>query len=85
MKIINYEKKDMILLTNEEKEFYEKQKVFYICEKEFCTDENDKNTFKLYKKVRDHCHHTGKFRGPAHNIWFHIRLSFHNQTIGRRI
>ena len=33
MKIINYEKKEMIPLTNEEKEPYEKQKVCYICEK----------------------------------------------------
>ena len=24
--------------------------------------------FKLYKKVRDHCRFTGKFRGAAHNI-----------------
>ena len=68
MKIINYEKKDMIPLTNEEKGFYEKQKVCYICEKGFCTDKNDKNTFKLYRKVRDHCHYTEKFRGAAHNI-----------------
>ena len=28
--------------------------------KEFNTDENDKNAFKLYHKVRDHCHYTGK-------------------------
>ena len=41
----------MILLTNEEKEFYEKQKVCHICKEEVCTDENDKNTFKLYHKV----------------------------------
>ena len=68
MKIINYEKKDMIQLTNEEKGFFEKQKVCYICEKGFCTDKNDKNTFKLYHKVRDHCHYTEKFRGAAHNI-----------------
>ena len=33
MKIINYEKKEMIPLTHEETEFYEKQKVCYICEK----------------------------------------------------
>ena len=33
MKIINYEKKEMIPLTHEEIEFYEKQKVCYICEK----------------------------------------------------
>ena len=60
MKIINYEKKEMIPLTNEEKESYEKQKVCHICEKEFSTN-------KKYRKVRDHCHCTGKFRGVAHN------------------
>ena len=32
MKIINYEKKEIIPLTNEEKNSYEKQKVCYICE-----------------------------------------------------
>ena len=60
MKIINYEKKEMIPLTNEEKESYEKQKVCYICKKEFSTD-------KKYRKVRDHCHYIGKFRGATHN------------------
>ena len=68
MKIINYEQKEMIPLTNKEKKSYEKQKVCYICKKEFCTDKNDKSKFKLYKKVRDHCHLTGKFRGAAHCI-----------------
>ena len=68
MKIINYRKKKEIILTNEEEESYENQKVCYICEKEFSTDTNDENTFKLYHKVRDRCHYTGKFRGPAHNI-----------------
>ena len=68
MKIINYEKKEMILLTDEENKSYEEQKVCYIYKKEFSTDKNDKNAFKLYRKVRDHCHYTGKFRGAAHSI-----------------
>ena len=38
MKIIKYEKKEIIPLTNEEKRSYEKQKVYYICEKEFSAD-----------------------------------------------
>ena len=34
----------------------------------FSTDKNDKNVFKLYHKVRDHCHYSRKFRGAAHSI-----------------
>ena len=40
----------MIPLTDKETKSYEKQKVCYICKKEFSTDENDKNVFKLYIK-----------------------------------
>ena len=40
----------MIPLTDKENKSYEKQKVCYICKKEFSTDENDKNVFKLYIK-----------------------------------
>ena len=68
MKIINHEKKKEILLTNEEKESYEKQSICYICEKIFCTDKNNEKEFKLYRKVRDHYHYTGKYRGAAHSI-----------------
>ena len=58
----------MIPLADEETEFYENQKVCRICKREFSTDKNDKNAFKLYHKVRDHCHYTGNFRGAAHSI-----------------
>ena len=42
MKIINYDKKEMIPLTDEENESSENQKVCYIYEKEFCTDKENK-------------------------------------------
>ena len=44
-----------------------KKFVIYV-KKEFNTDKNDKNVFKLYHKVRDHCHYTRKFKGAAHSI-----------------
>ena len=40
----------------------------YICKKEFSTDKNDKDALKLYHKIKDHCHYTGKFREAAHSI-----------------
>ena len=63
-KIINYEKKKIIPLTTKEKIYHNKQKVCYICKKEFDNNDNDKKQ----QKVRDHCHYTGKYRGAAHNI-----------------
>ena len=63
-RIINYEKKEMTPLTNEESKFYKNQKVCYICKKEFSIDDDNKK----YHKVRDHCHYTGKVREAAHGI-----------------
>ena len=58
----------------------------YICKKEFCTDKNNKEFGKM-QKVRDHCHHTGKYRGAAHSncnlnykIPNEIPVVFHNGT-----
>ena len=68
MKIMTYEKEETIPLTNEENELYEMKKVCYLCKKIFSTNKNNENVFKLYRKVRDHCHYTGKFRGAAHSI-----------------
>ena len=83
-KIINYEKKEMIPLTDEEKEIHENQKTCYIFEKDFCTDKNNKE-FRKMQKVRDHCHYTGKYRRAAHNncnvnykIPKEILVVFHN-------
>ena len=39
----------MIPLTDKENKSYGKQNVCYICTKEFNTDENDKNVFRLYR------------------------------------
>ena len=61
-KIINYEKEKMIPLTTEEKIYHNKEKICYICKKEF--NNNDKKNYK----VRDHCHYMGKYRGAAHNV-----------------
>ena len=68
MEIINYEEKEMIQLTDEEARFYEEEELCRICNEEFFNDKNEKSEFKLYHKVRDHCHYTGKFRGAAHSI-----------------
>ena len=56
----------MIPLTHEENNFYNEQEVCYICKEKFCMDKNDKNYINK-KKVTDHCHYTGKFRGAAHS------------------
>ena len=62
----------MIPLTDEETKSYEKQKVCYICKKEFSTndddDDDDDDDDKKYHKIRGHCHYTGKFRRAAHSI-----------------
>ena len=82
-RIVNYEMKPMDPLTEEEKESHENQKLCHICEKKFCTDNN-----KRMRKVRDHCHYTGKYRGAAHSkcnleyiIVKEIPVLFHNGSV----
>ena len=48
----------MDALTNQEVTDFNNAKEFFICNKEFTNDD---------KKCKDHCHYTGKYRGPAYN------------------
>ena len=49
-------KKD-IIMTQEDEEKYKNNNICRFCEKNVESD-----------KVRDHCHLTGKYRGPSHNV-----------------
>ena len=66
VKIIDYKEKEMLPLTYEENNFYKKQEACHICKEKFGTDKDDKNYINK-RKVKDHCHYTGKFRGAAHS------------------
>ena len=68
MEVINFEEKEMIPLTDDEYKYYEKKKYCHICKKKFWYDKNNKNKFNNYRKVKDHCHYTKKFRGAAPSI-----------------
>ena len=52
--------KDMII-THKEQEEFEKSTHCFFCNGKFTGKGKDK------KKVHDHCHFTGKYRGAAHN------------------
>ena len=82
-KIIDFKKKTMVPLTKEEQDNYNKENICYICKKEFNNDTTESSS--LERKVRDHCHFTGKYRGAAHNtcnlrykIPKNIPVIFHN-------
>ena len=64
-RIIDFEKKKMLLLTKEELKPHPDVKVCYIC---------GKNILKWlsksinYRKVRGYCHYAGKYRRTTHSI-----------------
>ena len=60
-------KKEIIPLNHEKNNSYNKQEICFICKENLCMDKDDKDYINR-KKVKDHCHYTGKFRGPAHSI-----------------
>ena len=67
LKIINFKKKKMKLLTREQQEPYENRKICYICKEKF---ENKYLKDKIFCKNIDHCHYTGEYRDAAHNICY---------------
>ena len=53
----------MKLLTNEQQKLCKNAKICYTCQEKF---EHAKD--KKYRKVRDYCRYTWKYRGPAPSI-----------------
>ena len=58
-----------IIMTQEDKEVFDKISNCRFCEKEIISD-----------KIRDHCHISGKYRGPAHSL-FKINVTQQQSTI----
>ena len=88
----------MIPLTDAEKAQHNSQKVCFLCKKEFCYDKTNKKEYKLFCKVRDLCHFTGKYRGAAHSkcnlkykvarfapVLFHNRSKYDNNFIIKQL
>ena len=51
MKIINFEEKKVIPLTNKQMKSYETQKVCHICKEKFCNNKNKKRSLSLHQKI----------------------------------
>ena len=61
--------------TNQQQKSYQNGTICYICKEKF----EDKNTKdKKYCKVRDYCHYTGEYRGPAHSI-YNLKYTVHKK------
>ena len=64
LKMINFKKKNMEFLTEQQKS-YENSDICYICKEKL---ENNYLKDKKYHKVRDHYHYIMECRGAAHSI-----------------
>ena len=75
-----------ILMTDEDKKGLKPATHCFICGDKFKNSYKNEKEAEKYKKVRDHCHFTGKYRGCAHSIcnlnycnkYFKIPVFFHN-------
>ena len=80
--IIDFEKKNMFPLTKKRIKSHQNAKLCYICGKKILKKLSKSIN---YRKVRDHCHYTGKYRGATHsicnlkfNVPDEISVVFHN-------
>ena len=75
--LIIIEKKPLEKLSNEQQSAHDNAEYCYICKKVFANS-------KKHRKVRDHDHYTGKYRGAACNLRYttqvDIPVFFHNGT-----
>ena len=72
MGIINFKKKKMRLLTNEQQKWYKTAKICYIFREKF---EYKYDKDKKYNKVRDHLNYTSEYRGAGYsrsNLKYHL-------------
>ena len=65
MKIINFKKKKLKLLTKEQQESYWNAEICYAFKEKF---ENKYLKDKKYRKVKDRCHYTGEYKSAANSI-----------------
>ena len=79
LKIINFEEKEMIPLTDQENKSNEKQKVCYICKKEFSTDVNEK--MHLNYTIKSEITVTKRNRRRKYKTSKEILVVFHNGSI----
>ena len=77
---------EKIDMTDEDKEDFKNAKNCFICGDKCRMNYKNSKEVEKYRKVRDHCHFTGKYRGCAHNVcnlnfcnrYFKIPVFFHN-------
>ena len=82
--VINFEVKEMLLLTKDELKSNQEAKVCYICGKIILKKLSKSMNFP---KVRDHWKYTGKYGVAAHIIYYFISLfySFYYTRINKQV
>ena len=66
--LFDTEENPMIPLTPEQKRFHNNAKRCHICQSQFYSEDHVSVKSTNYRKVKDHDHYTGIYRGAAHSI-----------------